>query len=147
MTLADGEGPHIKDGDVLGGGVDGEIDCGGVGDIGGTKPSTFVVGINDGDGVGLMDGLVVVQTTVGITVKDGECIKDGIFPGESVEGRHVGGIVGIVDDTIVCEGVGIEEGLLSSGEVVSNVDDDGVGESDCAWLGSLVGRGHGWFVS
>ena len=94
-----------------------------------------------------MDGIVVVQTTVGIPVKDGECINDGILPGESVEGRHVGGIVGIIDDTIVCEGVGIEEGLLSSGEVVSNVEGDGVGKPDCTWLGSLVGRGHGWFAS
>ena len=94
-----------------------------------------------------MDGIVVVQMTVGIPVKDGAGINDGILPGESVEGRHVGGIVGIVEDTIVCEGVGIEEGLLSSGEVVGNVEGDGVGKPDCTWLGSLVGRGHGWFVS
>ena len=53
------------------------MDCDGVRDMAGNKPGTSVVGLIDGDGVGMVNSIVVVQVTAGIPVQDGECINDG----------------------------------------------------------------------
>ena len=45
--VAEGLGTYMKDGDILGGDVDGEIDCDGTGDMDGNKPGTSGVGIVD----------------------------------------------------------------------------------------------------
>ena len=45
--VAEGLGTYIKDGDPLGGGIDGEIDCDGIGGMDGNKPGTSGVGIVD----------------------------------------------------------------------------------------------------
>ena len=71
-----------------------------------------VVGDSAGEGVGKVEGMVVVKPIVCCKVGHGECIADGVLLVGNVVGICVGYIVGITDGITVGKCVGIRDGWL-----------------------------------